>query len=422
MRDRALRLVGSAGSPAASYDAWQACRPFLAGCRFILGADAGAWPGHAVNHNLPGGFVVRSLFADQRVLFLDEHTVDAMARTGTAQIGFDYSIALDTQTVSYLEPYLTGRTRVPDGFADVFAFIARPDVNVDPRPYQFEHYARLRHGVQADLDKIFSKLKAYETLRTLDTAHFESTGAPRSVLSDQALVVRTQAVLSRWLYASRSDRFQAQLQLRQDALYALLLKMAQLQIAGPQRPVEAKLWDVLEFCDVGLASMWMREIVIAQHYFAHGQNFRFFGKVQKRKDDLFDVLRGMAWDLFHIRHMEETASFCPDPPARYLVPALLTHDAGLIEVIDLCSLQALAIVPEAGGDRPQPFYSDDRLAGTPLASPEWRTRMHQRFFNDGAVVSRRGRGAVTHARLPGTIRALEVALANAAGIPAPASA
>jgi hypothetical protein len=113
----------------------------------------------------------------------------------------------------------------------------------------------------------------------------------------------------------------------------------------------------VEFYHATLSSMAAREIAVAKAYFHQGQGLRFFHRIQKKKGDILDSLRNMAWDMWHVRQLEQ--SFAQNPPdsARYFFPALLTFDQGLIEIIDLYRLKACAYNTKAR--QPLPVFDGD---------------------------------------------------------------
>ena len=415
-RNKAIRLVCLAESAEDAVRAFQMSRPFLAGCKFILAVPEGTAPGFAVNQALAGGFMVRSLFADSEVFFIDEHTVDEMQR-GRAHIGFDHSIGLDNQIVSYMEPYLSGRAKVPDQYDQVFAYMARRDIDVHPMPYIRENYCRIRAGDPKDLDRIFSKMIAFETLKTLDIEHLERTREARSTLANDELVARSQEQFSGLIYESRTTLTGEHARFQHQCFYALLMKMACIQITSPRANPGWKIQSFLEFCHQEMAAMWMRETIIAQHYFHRGQELTFFGKVQKRQQKLFDVVRGMAWDLFHVRQLEAEMMMTPSGGARYFIPAFLTRDEGLIEVMDLCPLKAIALGETGRG--PVPFFRGEGTAGTALESAEVEQAISNRYNSDAATSSRHLRNAEARRNLGATVARLERQLANAAEVAVP---
>lgn len=372
-----------------------------------------------MNRALLGGFVVRNLFAESKLYFIDEEALSE-AHVGKMTIGFDQSIGLDTQTVSYLEPYITKRAKAPAEFADVFSFIARPDVDVNPMPYMLENYQRIYQGTPHDQSRIYDKFVFYETLRTLDIEHFRGVSEVRSTLGAEGLNRRAQELMSKAIYEAQTEPFKDHLIQQFTCFYALLLKMATIQIANPRRSTENKLIEFIRFCDASLATIWKRETLVAVHYFERGQDFPFFGKVQKGRAEIFAALRGMAWDLFHVRRMEGEMSLQPGGGARYFIPAFLTCDAALIEVIDLCPLVAIAVGETGRG--PVPFYKEDGWAGTVLESIELQHRIHDLFHSEEARLSRMRRLRDAKKNLPDTVRSLEVELANTAGIAIPTSA
>lgn len=105
-----------------------------------------------------------------------------MLEQRNAVFPIDYSIALDTQALSYLAPYLEGgSTRLPRDFHEVFEFISRDEVNVDPIPYMVENIPNA--ASEEKIAEIRRRMEAYEVLRTIDTEWLRSNGEVRSRLS-----------------------------------------------------------------------------------------------------------------------------------------------------------------------------------------------------------------------------------------------
>lgn len=123
-----MASICTAGSLAESFALYKIAATHLTKCKFVFAAKSGGTPGFAVNRTFSANGAVRSLFSTDKVIVLDEDTFQAM-ETGTAIYPLDYSISLDTQALSYLEPFLRGSTScIPGDFKEVFEFIARKDV------------------------------------------------------------------------------------------------------------------------------------------------------------------------------------------------------------------------------------------------------------------------------------------------------
>jgi len=330
--------------------------PLLAGCNFVFAADAGPMPGLSVNRDFSCGGVVRSRFRTRNVVVLDSETIADMSR-GAATFKIDYSISLDTEAVSYLEPFIKGRhSKLPKDIEEVFAFIARDEVNVDPLPYLQENLFNIG-GAGRD-EKIFQKLIAYEKLRNLDTDLWKERRLIRSKVDELELIRLAQRQMSR-LYAEKSDANLIACSLRRhNFVYAMLIKMAIIQIRWPRKNLVEKLQIFLEFCNWSLATMAFLELLIAKSFFTMGQKLGFFRCIHKGHSEILKKLHGMAWDVLHIRHLEQAMSIRPMRDARYFFSALLTFDGDLVEVINLCTLKSCAFVD----GMPLPFYTEDITA------------------------------------------------------------
>lgn len=410
-----MARIGNADSPDEALAVFLAKAPLLNKCKFILAARGGAVPGFAVNRTFSAGASIRSLFNTAKILVLDADTVREMVK-GEATYPIDYSISLDTQALSYLEPYMAGRSaRIPEDFKEVFNFIARDDVYVDPIPYMYENLHNL--GDKGAADQIFAKVKAYEVLRTIDSDWLQARGEIRSTLSEQDLVKRAQEQVARMFMERDDGLFMKYLNFCHQFMYGQLLKMASIQLRAPGAHLAKKKIELfIEFSDNDLATISTRETVLARAYFERGQELAFFGKVQKKKADVFAVLGNMAWDLWHVRQLEIAMTLKPSSHARYFFPALLTFDKGLIEVIDLYPLKACGFME--GDHEPMPFYAGDwfqLVADGPTA----KTALVDRFFSDEARASRDARRDTVRGRLGSIVDALEDELSEVASVQKP---
>lgn len=382
--------------------------------KFVVASPEGTAPGFAANRDFPNGAAVRSLFRTEKVLFLDPQTVREALIEGKDQIAFDYSISLDTQALSHLKPFVTGKTpeKIDPDLREVFEFIARDDVHVDPMPYMAENLGNLLDWQKAG-DEIFSRLRAYEVLRTLDKQSFRDTGEAKSSLSDAELNARAQVAISRMFHNLEDPAFMEGHGFQHAFEYAHLLKMASITLGRPHASVDEKMLQFTEFCDDTLATFSGRETVLARAFFERGQNLKFFGRVQKKYKDLLRVLKNMAWDMTHARRMELGITLRPDIRARYFLPALLTFDKDLIEVMELYPLKACAF--EEKTYQPMPFFDGDWKQAVATTS-EKREAYFARFFSRSARDSREARRKGVRKGFSRIVEKLEKELTEAAGI------
>lgn len=372
-------------------------------CKFIFASKSGGVPGYSVNRDFSDGSVVRSLFNSGSIVVLDNETLEDM-KTGEATYALDYSISLDTQALSYLEPYINEKTnRLPKDFEEIFGFIARDDVNVDPLPYLQENILNLLDIKKAE--RIFEKLKAYEILRNLDVYALREEKTVRSTLSEMDLLKKTQEHISRMYRDLESPQLVSDLNFNFNFEYWHLLAMISIKLDRKKSSVDEKLLDFIEICNKQIATLSLREISVAKAYFEKGQNLTFFGKVQKRNEDLFRIIKGMAWDMWHIRQMEKNLTIRPARDARYFFPSFLTCDKRLVDIIDLYPLKVCAY--DEQDSMPLPFYDGDWLQSI-SSSKEVQDKIYSKYFSQSAVATRdKKRGGIKGA-ISGLVSEFEI--------------
>lgn len=355
-------------------------KEMLGDCKFIFAADNGPLPGLSVGRDFENGSAVRSLFSTERVLVLDKETLNEMSK-GTAKFQIDYSISLDTQALSYLEPYIIGNSsKLPKDFKEIFSFISQGNVFVDPLPYIHENYQNLTNEKSAE--RIFSKLKAYEVLRNLDIGELENKSIVKASISEEELMSITQQQISRMYRDLDNAPYMKELDISFNYQYAHLLKMICIQLENPKKSRYQKISEFLDFCHFDVSAIGFREIFIACEFFEKGQKLGFFSKIQKNKKDLFQIVKGMAWDLYHIRQMERASTMRPDQRARYFFPSFLTCDKRLVEVLDLYPLKCLAYIE--GAYEPMPFFNRD-IVGTLTKTDIEKDEILNKYFIESKV-------------------------------------
>lgn len=377
--------------------------------KFLLRDEIGTLPSHAVHREFEHGATINSVFGTAPVFMLDQ-TIYRNMLAGDAKFYFDFSIALDTQAVSHLHPYISGRDAgdVDPDLKEVFAFIARPDVNVDAMPYLLENVDKAGLNSNVDL-KIRDKLLAYEVLRTLDPRALKDHDEVRSVLTESELSKSVDIQMARLSEYARDERFLAGLAQQYQFVYACLLKMVMLRLGNHRSSVDRCIEEFTQFCHGILATIAGRELVLCRWLLSSKRLPKFFGKLNGKR---IDALRNMAWDLFHIRQMEQRLSLNLEDSASFFFSALLTFDRGMSEIIDLYPLRAVA----CHRSRPIaiPFFANewrDQIAGTRATVDAYK----ERFFSEQALLDRSTRLETAKRELYTHIRHLEQQLVEQHG-------
>ncbi|MGC3834409.1 hypothetical protein ACPSKX_09095 [Moritella viscosa] len=268
-------------------------------------------------------------------------------------------------------------------------------------------------GDEKAADKIFNKLKAYELLRNLDTEAIKHESIVKACISDSELIMKTQQQMSR-MYATLNDAiFMKELDINFNYQYAHLLKMIIIQLHNPKKDRFMKVKEFLDFCHVKISAIGFREVFIACTFFDKGQKLGFFSKIQKNKKDLFKIIKGMAWDLYHVRQMERVATLKPDERARYFFPSFLTCDKRLIEILDLYPLKCLAYIE--GIYEPMPFFDGDILEALAQIDAE-KDEIYDKFFTESSSNNRADKRESAREDLSNLVSQLEADLSDIANV------
>ncbi|MCR9192998.1 MAG: hypothetical protein NXI01_10190 [Gammaproteobacteria bacterium] len=396
--------IGMADSLSDSVALFIQHKALLCNCTFILSAKEELKSEVFVNLDFSCAGAIRGLFGTNKVVLLDQNIAQAILNGTNSTLSFDYSISLDTQTLSYLEPYIQNKkNKIPKDFMEVFKFIMQPNINIDPMPYVFENF--YKQNSPNDYDKFFLKYKYFVILKTLDQKYLCEHNKLRSTLSETQINMRTQQELSRMYYES-NDGSQKKIFYELDVYYCLLLQMALIHFCSYKLTALQKTKLFIEFTDRELATIFLRESIIAHTFFQKGNNLKFFSSVQLNNSNVLKKLRNMAWDLWHIRHLERMAK--PSKEISWFFPSFVTFDKGLIEIIDLCPLRAHAYIYEK--KQPFPFYDNKILDTFNDALPD---EFSEQYFSDVAAKSRCSRRTFdTKQRIKILIDRLELEIKN----------
>ena len=400
VRDIVIDVL-SAENNSEVYARYQLARPFLKGWKFLLASEAGGAPYQTLDQEIAGTAVIRGLFRTSNVLLLDEQTECDM-HNGTG-IPVDYSVSLDTQAASYLRTFFMRDGDVPSSFKEVLQYIADPDTNVDIAPYLIENSSGFIENDRGE--RILETVASFEFLKNLDLEKISTNGEFASVVGNADLIIRAQRLISEYIYdgiiESSANLYKP--------FYCLLLKMAEIQFGKRGAPLSKKMEHLIEFQHNTLASLWTRETVLGRNFFERGQNVKFMRKVQVKKSGLFEDLKNMAWDMWHVRYCEKLLTAPRADDARYYIPCILTFDAGMAEMIDMYSLRACAIPPH--GEGIIPVIEKEKVTGSCTAS-----EYMDKFFTKEAQEDRRKRHNDRSSIIAETIISLEKEVSRLAGI------
>ncbi|MFS0892005.1 hypothetical protein [Peribacillus frigoritolerans] len=318
----------------------------LENCKFIFTKEGEPnIPEHVRQRTFSNGFGIFNILLSDSIFVLDSEILNGMVKDGTVNYTIDSSVALDSMAVSYLRRYLNNQeNRIPKEFKEIFEYLVQSKVNIDPMPYMMENIKNV--GDQSKVASILEILKSYEILKNIDRDKWFEEGIIQSKSSIEQIEENAKIYLEQMLNISKDNNTLKYINDIYNLRYCLLLKIVLIQLSNPQRNIEAKLEELLEFCHNSIGVLPLREIVIAKEYFKRGQNLKFFGKIQKGNKKLITTIKNMTWDIYHIVSMEKNIPHFPSE-GDYFIPAFLTFDKRLIEILNLYHIKSIGFSKES---------------------------------------------------------------------------
>lgn len=262
-------------------------------------------------------------FYNGKVYFFSERTFSTLNSSGISYTCQQRCISFDTQTISYLDRYYKGQEKeIPGNIKSVLELMKFREIGVDHIPYVTENLLLSNKNEESVKDTLLS----FEVL-------FYNGKRP----------LRNKMYVRRMLRNLESLRKDFDKKRVYYSLYRILMKMSYIQFRYSKKSLEEKMTMMCCFMKEEIGLMLFAELIVAKKYFERGQNFKFFGKIQKGRGDLLESLKNMAWDLFHLRFLEYDCVWTTNPYADIFVPYFYTYDKRLLEVRECYMLQALAI-------------------------------------------------------------------------------
>ena len=251
-----------------------------------------------------------------------------------------------------------------------------PEVNYCCVPYLVENAAK-----KDDINVIdcYKNIKSFMLFKSFDFSVFEEKGECAYVRQEEDIQIDVDGLyndmLSEKFYQAYENLFRMQ-----KALYVLLLKTVCIEFTN-RKSAKNKVMELFDFVNEQLGFIAERELEVCYYYFNHHEKTKkFFKKVQKNSKDLLHTINGMAWDLIHIRLIEQQFTLKPTDEVRFAIHVLLTYDDGLKEILQINPIEQIVFYKDIPIPKLKHFWIDNIPgAKEKLLSEENRRRRHQAF-------------------------------------------
>ncbi|MGL5067734.1 MAG: hypothetical protein ACRC6T_07900 [Sarcina sp.] len=305
----------------------------LEGCKFIffsneIGADL---PAYMLNNSI-GGFKINSLTSSTKIFVIDNNTYREMIERKKANYKIDLCIAFDTQLVSYLSHLFNESDTREHAYKEVIDYIIKNDIECDVLPYILENSSKI--NTKEEIEAIYLNLLAIEKFEHLDRVRYKLDGSIEYDVEESIMLVATDERFRR-MREIGSDENTKMFNNTYNGIKAMLLKMAMIEFKNPKKGIKYKLNEMLCFINNELGYFLEREIAICYLFFKYDNRVqKFFKKIKYNCSDIIKHIDGMAWDLNHLRHIENMMAYYSQGD-NYSLYSIITFDYGLQEVLSV---------------------------------------------------------------------------------------
>lgn len=351
----------------------------LKDCTFVVfSEDEGTELPEALHSNYDNDFAIINIGSTNRYYAVNSTIYEEMLRTGRSDYYIDVCVELDTQAVSYLKNIFEEYNKIPDydKIRKMIEYLQLPEVNYCCVPYLVENAAK-----KDDINVIdcYKNIKSFMLFKSFDFSVFEEKGECAYVRQEEDIQIDVDGLyndmLSEKFYQAYENLFRMQ-----KALYVLLLKTVCIEFTN-RKSAKNKVMELFDFVNEQLGFIAERELEVCYYYFNHHEKTKkFFKKVQKNSKDLLHTINGMAWDLIHIRLIEQQFTLKPTDEVRFAIHVLLTYDDGLKEILQINPIEQIVFYKDILIPKLKHFWIDNIPgAKEKLLSEENRRRRHQAF-------------------------------------------
>lgn len=351
----------------------------LKDCTFVVfSEDEGTELPEALHSNYDNDFAIINIGSTNRYYAVNSTIYEEMLRTGRSDYYIDVCVELDTQAVSYLKNIFEEYNKIPDydKIRKMIEYLQLPEVNYCCVPYLVENAAK-----KDDINVIdcYKNIKSFMLFKSFDFSVFEEKGECAYVRQEEDIQIDVDGLyndmLSEKFYQAYENLFRMQ-----KALYVLLLKTVCIEFTN-RKSAKNKVMELFDFVNEQLGFIAERELEVCYYYFNHHEKTKnFFKKVQKNSKDLLHTINGMAWDLIHIRLIEQQFTLKPTDEVRFAIHVLLTYDDGLKEILQINPIEQIVFYKDIPIPKLKHFWIDNIPgAKEKLLSEENRRRRHQAF-------------------------------------------
>lgn len=328
--------------------------------------------------NYDNDFAIINVGYGNRYYAVDGQIYDEMLRTGKSDYYIDLCVELDTQAVSYLKKIFVEYNQISDydKIKELIEYLNLPKVDYSCIPYLIEN------ATKKDIDKIecYENIKSYMLFKSFDYFSFKQNGTYKYNRQEEDIQIDVDNLYND-IFSKKFVQAYEKFFEMQKSLYILLLKAIYIEFINSKKSARNKIMELFDFVNEKLGFVAERELEVCYYYFKHDEKTKkFFKKVQKNNKDLLNTINGMAWDLLHIRLIEQEFTIRPTDEVRFAIHVLLTFDNGLKEILQINPIKQIAFYKEVPIPKlTHDWFDEIQGAKEKLFSQKNRQKRYQTF-------------------------------------------
>lgn len=328
--------------------------------------------------NYENDFAIINLGYGNRYYAVNRQIYEEMLRTGKSDYYIDVCVELDTQAVSYLKNIFVEYNQISgyDKIKKLIEYLQLQDVDYSCIPYLIEN------ATKKDINKIdcYENIKSFMLFKSFNYSAFIQNGTCKYDRQEEDIQIDVDTLYNDML-SEKFIRSYEKIYRMQKSLYILFLKAIYIEFINSKKTAQNKIMELFDFVNEKLGFLAERELEVCYYYFKHDDKTKkFFKRVQKNSNDLLSSINGMAWDLIHVRLIEQEFAIRPTDKVRFAIHVLLTFDNGLKEILQINPIEQIAFYKEVPIPKLRHVWLDDiQGAKEKLFSEENRQKRRQIF-------------------------------------------
>jgi len=271
-------------------------------------------------------------------------SIQTLISNGRSIVPIDYSLGFDSNFAERLRLTVSGKgagTADHDAVKSILMLKAQNQrVQFDLTPFLIEN-ARLARENQNNLRPL-DTAAAFRMIDELDWECFrKNNGSINFCRPQDVLKKECTDWAGNFLEGLKSNPEIQKIEKENLSIHALLLRFSRIWHQKPRRDKNEILHELLYFSIQKLGFIPRTELHLIWNSMGANNELPFFGPIMGRSSKMLSQIRGMAWDMTFIRHMERIAT--KRDKDNFFVPYFVSLDRRLCELIRFSPIKLMLI-------------------------------------------------------------------------------